>query len=286
MEAKDEILRIQRMVAGGRVTPEDSVELIEALGRAAEPKPAPGGARRITKERAAAFSFYALLAAAGCAVMSQVLDSADTLYRPNQIASTFAALFAGAALICGLVSFVLGRLALAGRPLPGEKLSGWPRIQASISPLIVAAWLLVLNIAVLPAACLFVLERPIAALLSGGDVPHLGRLQSYLTMSESGFIVLMVALWTLCAAGTFTVISGVSALLVRKWCGGVRAVFAPLLNRLKREHWKRLLIASGVSAAVAAASLVIFLVLRGQGSGKPVRRTGTDEPGTVEVRAE
>ena len=52
MDTKDEVLRIQRMVAEGKVTPEDSVELIEALGWTAGPAPGHGGARWPTKERA------------------------------------------------------------------------------------------------------------------------------------------------------------------------------------------------------------------------------------------
>ncbi|MHC5058648.1 MAG: hypothetical protein ACYTKD_28655 [Planctomycetota bacterium] len=282
----EEVLRIQKMVAEGKVSPEDSVELIEALGRAAEPKPAPGGARRLTKERAAALSFYAFVAMLGCAVMAQALESAGTPYRPNQIASTLAALFAGAAIICGLASLVFGRLALAERLLPGEKLSGWPKAQASVSPVVVAVWILVLSVAVLPIASSFLFEQPLSALLSGGEATEFWSLQGHWGVTEPRLSVLLATLWVSWTAAILAAIGCVAALLVRKWCGGVRAVFAPLLNRLKQEHWKRLLIASGVGAAVAAASLVVFLALRGQGSGKPVRRTGTDEPGTVEVRAE
>ncbi|MHC4506932.1 MAG: hypothetical protein ACYTFI_26900, partial [Planctomycetota bacterium] len=242
----EEILRIQKMVAEGKVTPEDSVELIEALGRSQPVEPSHEAP--LTKAGAARWSFYLAIATAVCCTVGPIADEAGPR---SAFASVIAGLCLVGALACLVVGFALGRLALAAGPLPGRKLAGWRRIQASVMPVFVSFHILSALLVGWPVLGFFLVEDPF---LDGGTV-FLGEV----------YVGTDPLLWTSVSAAMFALTWGVAAVVVARWTGLARAVCRPMLEWLKPRHWKWLF--GAVAAGVVVSALFFGLYLKFRPTG-------------------
>ncbi len=238
----EEILRIQKMVAEGKVTPEEAAELIESLGVQTSPRPAVNSnGIGLSRERAARWSFYLLLAAVGLGIVSIAASSTYQLYGDDNVSLRFLETLCGiSAWVAVFASFVLGRLALSDKLLPGERLTGWPRIQASVAPAVVSVGLLGLILVGLPAL-VGILAKLLVNDHVGGHIPD--------------FIPFFGA------AGVFLVVEGlVGMVIVRKYPGFLRTVFRPLLDGLEARHGKYMALVPviGFVSMLAAGGLFFF----------------------------
>ncbi|MHC5058649.1 MAG: SHOCT-like domain-containing protein [Planctomycetota bacterium] len=137
MEAKDEILRIQKMVAEGKVTPEESLDLLDALRQDRAPCEKEKRESPSARERAARRSFYLGAAGLSLAVVSNVLDVATP--PDYRLVHSIAAILTALGAISTFAGAVLGLVALRTALFRGPRLEGLPRAQAMVTPVVVGA---------------------------------------------------------------------------------------------------------------------------------------------------
>jgi len=222
--------------------------------------------------KAARWSFGALLAAAGMAGVSIAAE----ISRSSSEALAFVEALCGFGALAGLLlSFVIGRLALRLRSARGERLLGWPYVQAALTPTLVSVGILVALFFVLPAISFFALED---RFLDGGTV-FLGEVYRGTDLY----------LWTSFGALGFACISLSSFVLVRFWPGLPRVMLAPLLDRLREQHARMMMPAVALGVLLCAGSLGLFFKTRPKDTVMKVEVDGAGRirlNGAVVTRAE
>ena len=122
----EEILRIQRMVAEGKVSAEESVELLESIGLAHEAKQASSATEKGIRRKLAQGSLWTLI---GGIALSLLILAIASMGRDSKQGVELAAT---ALVISLIVACAAGRMALAKRCFGEPQLVGWPRFQAAI----------------------------------------------------------------------------------------------------------------------------------------------------------
>lgn len=249
----EEVTRVQMANILERLGPPESYAMGDAMispGVSALSADRSLAERRLDKRRAASWSFFSLLAAAAFVVVSVAADSAA--WRSGDGALRFMAfLFAAGAIFASLVSFVMGRLAIQGRALPGEPLVGWPRFQGSLSPVCFGAIGFLVVFLVLPWNSFYLFEW--------AGMGQDGRLFGQPFAGEDHNLPLF-------GAGiVYAATSLILALLVRFSTKWLRLVFYPIFDfePLRPGHWKWLLIPIAIGLAIAGMKLGYFLHARG-----------------------
>jgi len=240
----EEVLQVQRMVQAGKVTPEDSMELLRSLGVLREP--AEDEVVREFRARLAKFSFRLLLVAIAALLIGLPLQfgegaKAEWLKLVGQ-------LMLETLVVAGVISFILGRTAL-GWKRSGPQLQGSRWIHAALSPIIVS---------IIAMATIFFVAPPVLFFVALED-PFL---DSGMTIFGRAYVGTDMQLLIAFSAAAFGLLSLAGAWIIKSAPSLPKMVFAPVLNSLESRHSRRLFLTGAIGFTLATVMFIAFLVLR------------------------